>query len=249
MAITNNSSNQTNTGIQCNNGIGTFFGRALTAGSTAISITNPDGIAGNPTLSIVPANISINTLGGTPLNTANGGTGVSSPTANTLPVAQGSSAMTFLGPLINGQVLIGSTGAAPVAATLTAGTGITITNAAGSITISSTALGLVWNNITTTSASMSIENGYLANNAALVTLTLPTTAAQFTVIQVVGNGAGGWKIAQNAGQTINFDATPTTTGTGGSLSSTNLFDCVELLCTVANTTWSVLGSMGNILVT
>ena len=35
----------------------------------------------------------------------------------------------------NGQLLIGSTGAAPVAATLTQGTGITITNAAGSITV------------------------------------------------------------------------------------------------------------------
>ena len=40
--------------------------------------------------------------------------------------------------LTNGQLLIGSTGAAPVAATLTAGTGVSITNGAGSITINST---------------------------------------------------------------------------------------------------------------
>jgi hypothetical protein len=40
--------------------------------------------------------------------------------------------------LANGQLLIGSTGAAPVAAALTAGTNITITNAAGAITIGET---------------------------------------------------------------------------------------------------------------
>ena len=35
----------------------------------------------------------------------------------------------------NGQLLIGSTGANPVAATITAGSNITVTNGAGSITI------------------------------------------------------------------------------------------------------------------
>ena len=43
----------------------------------------------------------------------------------------------IVGELTNGQVLIGSTGNAPVAATLTAGANVTITNAAGSITIAS----------------------------------------------------------------------------------------------------------------
>ena len=43
--------------------------------------------------------------------------------------------------MTNGQVIIGSTGATPVAAALTAGANITITNGAGSITIASTAAG------------------------------------------------------------------------------------------------------------
>ena len=38
----------------------------------------------------------------------------------------------------NGQLLIGSTGAAPSRSTLTAGTGVSITNGAGSITIANT---------------------------------------------------------------------------------------------------------------
>lgn len=38
----------------------------------------------------------------------------------------------------NGQLIIGSTGAFPVAATITAGSGITVTNGAGSVTIAAT---------------------------------------------------------------------------------------------------------------
>ena len=44
------------------------------------------------------------------------------------------------GAMTNGQLLIGSTGAAPVVAALTAGSNVTITNAAGSISIASTAV-------------------------------------------------------------------------------------------------------------
>lgn len=245
----NNACNQSNQGLQANTASGTFFGRSLTAGSTKIVVTNPDGTAGNPTIDVSPGNIAINTLGSTPLNTTNGGTGVATPTAHTIPIAEGASAMNFLGPLTNGQLLIGSTGADPTPATLSAGSGISVTNAAGSITISANFEGLTWNSVTTTSATMVAGNGYLANNAALVTLTLPTTAAQFTSIVVDGVGAGGWKIAQNAGQTINFSSTPTTAGTGGSLASINQFDSVQLLCVVANTTWNVIGSVGNITVT
>lgn len=86
------------------------------------------------------------TLGGsttislsTPVSSTNGGTGVSNPTAHTFAIAEGSSAFNFLGPLTNGQILIGSTGADPIPATLTAGLNITITNNAGSITIAANA--------------------------------------------------------------------------------------------------------------
>ena len=152
--------------------------------------------------------------------------------------------------LTNGQLAIGSTGADPVASTLTAGTGVTITNSAGAITINATGGALTWTDVTGTSASMAVNNGYLADNAGLVTLTLPSTAAQFSLISVAGIGAGGWKIAQNANQKIIFGITTTTTGVGGSLASTNANDCVSLLATVggASTTWTVLNSIGNLTV-
>lgn len=173
-----------------------------------------------------------------------GGTGVSNPTAHTLPVGEGSSNFTFLGPLTNGQLLIGSTGADPVAAALTAGTNISVTNGAGSISIASTGhASVTWTNVTGTSATMTSNKGYIANNAGLVTLTLPATSVIGDELLIVGTGAGGWTIAQAAGQSINASLGSTTVGVGGSLSSTNRYDSVNLVCTAANTTWSVWGGI------
>lgn len=70
-----------------------------------------------------------------PLSSTNGGTGVSNPTAHGIMVAEGASAMTPI-VLSSGQILIGSTGADPVAAAINSGTGILVGNGAGSITVS-----------------------------------------------------------------------------------------------------------------
>lgn len=100
--------------------------------------------------------------------------------------------------------------------------------------------------VTGTSATMVIGISYIANNGSLVTLTLPTTAVAGTLIKVAGFGAGGWKIAQNASQVIKSTASTTTTGTGGTLSSGGRYDCVELICGTANTTWTVMNSTGTL---
>jgi hypothetical protein len=55
---------------------------------------------------------------------------------NALQYNTGNGSFGAVGPLSNGQIAIGSTGSAPQAAQLTAGSGITITNAPGSIMIS-----------------------------------------------------------------------------------------------------------------
>jgi hypothetical protein len=62
---------------------------------------------------------------------------LSSQSANAVLTTDGSKNVAST-TLTNGQLLIGSTGAAPVAAALTAGSGITITNGAGSISIAAT---------------------------------------------------------------------------------------------------------------
>jgi hypothetical protein len=104
--------------------------------------------------------------------------------------------------------------------------------------------------VTSTSQAMAVNTGYIANNTALVTATLPSTSAVGDLVWIVGKGSGGWQIAQNAGQTIHFGNQDTTTGAGGSLDSTNQYDTIQLLCTAANTDWTCTGiSQGNISVT
>jgi len=183
----------------------------------------------------------------TPFSVGNGGTGASTLTQNGILLGNGSGAITASSALTDGQLLIGDTGTAPVAATLTAGSGIAITNAAGSITIAATG-GASWTDVTGTSQAMAADAAYVANNAGLVTFTLPATAAFGTEISIAGYGAGGWSIAQNAGQLIHFGNVSSTAGVGGSLSSTNRYDQIELLCTVANTEWVVRNSVGNLTV-
>ena len=103
--------------------------------------------------------------------------------------------------------------------------------------------------VTGTSQSMTTNTGWGANNASLVTFTLPTTAAIGDVLYVIGMGAGGWKIAQNASQNIQIGNLSSTSGTGGSIASTNQFDSIHFICTVANTTWQCLGAPQSALIT
>jgi hypothetical protein len=181
------------------------------------------------------------------VNAAHGGTGVASPTAHTLPVAEGASNFNFLGPLTNGQLLIGSTGVDPVPGAITGSGGISVSLSAGGINISGAAGGLSWTDVAGTSQTMVAENGYTANNAGLVTLALPATAAYGTGLSVIGKGVGGWIIAQNAGQNIQVGSVSSTVGAGGTVASTNRYDSIDLVCTTANTTWTVLGGVqGNL---
>lgn len=182
-----------------------------------------------------------------PLSATQGGLGLANPTAHGILVAEGSAAVN---PIVlgAGQLLIGTTASDPSAATLTAGTGISISSVSGAVTITATGSGEPWTTVSGTSQALAINNGYYANNVGLVTLTLPTTAAVGDLIMVGGQGAGGWKIAQNASQTIQFGNQVTTPGTGGSLASTLQYDNVTLRCMVANTAFAVWGSQGNLTV-
>ncbi len=125
------------------------------------------------------------------------------------------------------------------------GAGIDTSGSGNTVTITVTAGAFSWNEETGTSATMVVENGYIANNAALVTLTLPATAALGEGVQIVGKGAGLFRIAQNAGQTIHFIDTDTTTGVAGSLTAVEQYAAMELVCITANTDFAVLDSSGN----
>ena len=120
----------------------------------------------------------------------------------------------------------------------------------GSTATLSPALGgkMTWTEVTGTSQTAAVNNGYITNNVALVTVTLPSTAAVGQIIRIGGKGAGLWKLAQNSGQVIHFGSVDTTTGTGGYLAATVKYDTVEVICITANTDWLVLSSVGTITV-
>jgi len=192
-------------------------------------------------------NNSVNANANTPLSATQGGSGVSNPTANGVLIANGSSAFSSQ-LLTDAQLLIGSTGLAPVAAQLSAGTGISISNGAGSISIASNGLAPdPWTEVTGVSQAMLGQNGYTANNVALVTLSLPATSAVGDWVEVCGKGAGGWSISQGVGQQIIFGIVLSTSGVGGSLSSTLQYDCVKLRALENDgSRWQVISSVGNL---
>ena len=182
----------------------------------------------------------------TDLAVAHGGTGASTLTDHGILLGNGVAAISATAEPSNGQLLVGSTGNAPVLATLGSANGsITITEGAGTIDLSTTS-GIQWTEVVAGAQAMAVDSGYIANNAGLVTCTLPAAAVVGDRVMVCGKGAGGFRVSQNAGQTIHAVDTDTTPGVGGYLASTNQYDAVELLCITANTDFVVLSMMGNI---
>jgi hypothetical protein len=59
-----------------------------------------------------------------------------------------------------------------------------------------------WQTVSGTSQQAQPNTGYIVNNFAQVTITLPTSPNAGDIVRVSGVGAGGWKIAQNSGQFI-----------------------------------------------
>ena len=102
-----------------------------------------------------------------------------------------------------------------------------------------------WQSVAVSTAMITDINYMLTANA---TMTLPTASNFGDTMWVVSN-TGKFTIAQNAGQQILFGVDSTTLGAGGSLTSTQLGDTILLMCTVANTSFQVLDSIGNITVT
>jgi hypothetical protein len=165
----------------------------------------------------------------------------------------------------NSSVLTTSSGGVPSwTTTLPSGVAaftLTTTGTSGAATYSSGTLNIpqysggssiTWTTISGTSQSGATASGYYANNAALVSITLPSSCTVGDPFIIDGQGAGGWKITQAAGQTIHFGTKSSTTGTAGYLSDYNgsvvdgQYDSVTLSCMVANTDWSVQASVGNL---
>jgi trimeric autotransporter adhesin len=149
----------------------------------------------------------------------------------------------------NGQIIIGSTAGVPAAATLTAGTGVSIVNGSNSITIAATGGSFAWVDVTTATQTLAVQTGYVTDHTN-VTYTLPATAALGDQIRIVGK-LGITTIAQNAGQQILVSSASSTVGVTGSVVGTNVGDCIWLVCITAgsSTVWRAESFVGNLTVT
>jgi len=149
-------------------------------------------------------------------------------------------------PLANGQIIIGSTAGSPSAAILTQGPGISIVNGSNSITISASAGGFAWTDVTTATQTLVAENGYITDRGGGVTYTLPASGALGDEIRIVGK-LGLATITPNANQQIVMGSASGTVGITGTAVSNNVGDCIGLICITAgaSTVWradSVIGT-------
>jgi hypothetical protein len=89
---------------------------------------------------------------------------------------------------------------------------------------------------------------FFPDEVSLVSYLLPVSASVGDIVTVIGKGSGGWQVTQNAGQIIHTSSGSTTPGTG-TLSSTNRYDVVVLVCIADNVEFSVLSSTGTLSIT
>ena len=188
------------------------------------------------------------------LDVTEGGTGVSTLTSHGVLMGNGAGDIQATAEPANGQLLIGKTGDFPQLATLTDGTGITITEGAGTITIDAKGGGLSW---TTKSGNDNFvsNNGYIAiaPGGALV-FTLPSVSSVGAVIGITLAGATSFGIAQAASQTVRVGSQVTAAGAGTKVVSTAQGDTLLLLCIVAGTgtgdgNWIAISCIGNFTIT
>ena len=163
----------------------------------------------------------INVLGGNNITgTGNPGTNtitfnVTGTTNHAIQIGNASGSLTSLGVATNGQIPIGSAGADPVLSTLTAGTGITITNGAGSIIIASTGTtNLNYTNVNATPYVVLVTDEYLSvdTSALSITIQLPNAATlgRVFIIKDRTGSAGTRNITvTTVGGAVNIDGATT----------------------------------------
>jgi hypothetical protein len=104
----------------------------------------------------------------------------------------------------------------------------------------------LWSVIAGSSQTIVPNMGYVAENAGLTTFTLPSVCPAGAVIGVVAGTAAGWTLTQNAGQNVQVGELSSTVGVGGSVSSTQIGDALQLVCSVANTTFIAISVIGTL---
>jgi len=131
-------------------------------------------------------------------------------------------------------------------ATLTAGTGITITPTANVITISASSSGFTWTDVTGATQTIAAENGYITDRGGGVTYTLPASGSLGDTFKIVGK-LGLATITPNANQQLLIGSASGTVGVTGTAVSNNAGDCIEfvVITSGASTVWRASSVVGN----
>ena len=191
----------------------------------------------------VPTSFTADTGSATPaLNNINlfGGTGLSSTAAGSTVTFDADASVPTSFPTDSGTAT-----PAANALSIVGGSGISTSGSGAVVTVNSSGGGFAWVEVTGVSQAIAVNTGYIANNAGSVTFTLPATAAIGDTFKILGKGAGGWSIAQNAAQTIRFLADATTTGVTGTLTPTEALATTQIICVTADTDFIVDTASGN----
>lgn len=108
--------------------------------------------------------------------------------------------------------------------------------------------GITWTREAGAAVAMTNNHGYVNTNAGLTTFTLPAVSPLGSVISVVGEGAGGWRIQAGAGQNFRFGQV--VGAAGGTITipmmPVHTYASVTLVTRVANTTFEVVETNDNL---
>lgn len=226
----------TNHAIQIGAGTATLTQLAATATTGQILQNNASA---DPTWSTAtyPSTVALNAiLYGSALNVVSGLAPV-----NRAVLASTSGGLPSWKAMTDGQLIIGSSAAQPAAATLTAGTGISITNGSNSITIATSTGGYTWSDASGAFSPLK-ENGYFIT--ATATGTLPAAPANGDTIKFFVDTTQILTIQATAGKIIRFSSA--VSAAAGTAVSSAQGDSVELVYRTTNTCWcAVAGFSGN----
>lgn len=207
----------------------TFDGSA--ARTISYNTLGASPLAGSSSI-VTVGTITSGTWNGTKISEAYGGTNQSTYTTGDILYASATNTLSKLAIGSSGQVLTVSGGVPSWAAASGGG-------------------GLTFNAVSSSTQALAVNNTYYTTFSGLNVMTLPSTAATGSIIQIIAGPSGNtFKVAQNAGQLIYYAAqngvsVVTTTGTSGYLQSADPNTIVTLICVVANTTWQVLYANNN----
>ncbi len=149
----------------------------------------------------------------------------------------------FSSTMTNGQMIIGSTGATPVAGTITSTGGtVTVTTGAGTLNLEVATGGFVWTDVSGAFSPLK-ENGYFITGTA--TGTLPASPAQGDTIKFfVDHATQVLTIQATAGKIIRFGST--VSAAAGTAVSTLQGDSCELTYRTADTCWCAISGFSGI---